>query len=467
MSTSPDKSTPLWDELRQQLDTPPWWTKLLPGAARQHKIMVTLMNSLENLSRQTLGKAPDPSDDAYSGSLADGLADLHHVCAGFNQTLLNHQTHLIQVEKSLEVLPHLEHRLNDLHRLKQSLAEVAAQVSALIGSFSAFDSRMLQSENRFQHHERELQARQQSLADQAEHQQTEQNSHREKLEQLAALISTGDDKMTDCINELDQLKNNASQFEVSLSAINATLNRTRQTLEDLGKELNLPSAKQRTMFDKFYLAFENEFRGTMEQIRDKQAGYLATVNAIKERCPVRHWIDLGCGRGEWLHALNAEGMKAQGIDNSPTMIASCTEQGLNAVEVDAIFHLGAQADGSAAGISAFHLVEHITPHDFLSLINEAHRVLAPGGCLIFETPNPQNISVGACNFYMDPTHRNPVTPMTAEFMVRNAGFSGVEVLRLSPMTKLGDKEELASTPVEREYFDYFYGPQDFAIIATK
>jgi ABC-type sulfate transport system substrate-binding protein len=52
-------------------------------------------------------------------------------------------------------------------------------------------------------------------------------------------------------------------------------------------------------------------------------------------------------------------------------------------------------------------------------------------------------------------------------MARNTGFSHVETLRLFPMAKLDEKDELATSPVEREYFDYFYGPQDFAIIATK
>jgi O-antigen chain-terminating methyltransferase len=485
MSTDPNKSALSWEELRQEITSPPWWSKLFPGAARQQRITQALMETVESLSRQILGREPNFEQEATNPAMAESLAHLDEVCIGFNQTLHNHQTWLVQVEKSLEALPHLEHRLNELHRLKQSLAEVAAQVSALISSFSAFDSRILQSDNRLQEHKSEQQKLhhaineqadefqveqrklQQTIEEQANTQQAEQNESREKLAQLVTQISHDEAKLTELIAGYDQLKDHSGQFEVSLSSINASLTRTRRSLKNWVDQLNLPTAKQRRRFDEFYLAFENEFRGTTEQIREKQSCYLPVVEAIKERSSVRRWIDLGCGRGEWLQELTSLGMTPEGIDNSPTMIASCLEKGLTAIEVDAISHLSAQGDESAAGISAFHLVEHISPNDFLSLVEEAHRVLAPGGCLIFETPNPQNISVGSCNFYMDPTHRNPVTPMTAEFMARNTGFSHVETLRLFPMAKLDEKDELATSPVEREYFDYFYGPQDFAIIATK
>ena len=36
--------------------------------------------------------------------------------------------------------------------------------------------------------------------------------------------------------------------------------------------------------------------------------------------------------------------------------------------------------------------------------------LQPGGLLIFETPNPTNVNVGASSFYLDPTHLKPLHP---------------------------------------------------------
>ena len=49
------------------------------------------------------------------------------------------------------------------------------------------------------------------------------------------------------------------------------------------------------------------------------------------------------------------------------------------------------------------------------LIEHARRVVQPGGVVLFETPNPENLVVGACNFYVDPTHRNPMPPALMAF----------------------------------------------------
>ncbi|GHU38698.1 hypothetical protein AGMMS50256_38160 [Betaproteobacteria bacterium] len=50
------------------------------------------------------------------------------------------------------------------------------------------------------------------------------------------------------------------------------------------------------------------------------------------------------------------------------------------------------------------MVEHIGFDQLQSLISNALRVLKPGGLLIMETPNPENIVVGTTDFYRDPTH---------------------------------------------------------------
>jgi O-antigen chain-terminating methyltransferase len=39
----------------------------------------------------------------------------------------------------------------------------------------------------------------------------------------------------------------------------------------------------------------------------------------------------------------------------------------------------------------------------------------PGGLLILETPNPENLVVGACTFWYDPTHIRPLPPAMMRF----------------------------------------------------
>ncbi len=60
-------------------------------------------------------------------------------------------------------------------------------------------------------------------------------------------------------------------------------------------------------------------------------------------------LDLGCGRGEALAVLAAEGIPARGVDSSAGMVARCRERGLAAAEGD-LFALLAQAgEGSQGG----------------------------------------------------------------------------------------------------------------------
>ena len=100
----------------------------------------------------------------------------------------------------------------------------------------------------------------------------------------------------------------------------------------------------------------------------------------------------------------------------------------------------------------------------LGLLDETFRVLKPGGLAIFETPNPQNVLVGSCNFYLDPTHRHPVPSSMMKFMAETRGFSKVEILNLHPYpaSLLLSGSELAD-----RFSEYFYGPQDYAAIGWK
>ncbi len=65
-------------------------------------------------------------------------------------------------------------------------------------------------------------------------------------------------------------------------------------------------------------------------------------------------------------------------------------------------------------------------------MDETVRVLKPGGMAIFETPNPQNLLVGACDFYKDPSHMRPLHPDAQRFLMEYRGFSRVRIIYLNP-----------------------------------
>jgi SAM-dependent methyltransferase len=172
-------------------------------------------------------------------------------------------------------------------------------------------------------------------------------------------------------------------------------------------------------------------------------------------------LDLGCGRGEWLELLGEYGFTARGIDLDDDMLAACRERGLQVETMDALAALRACADGSLALVSAFHLVEHIDYALVRELTTEALRALQPGGLLIMETPNPENLVVGASSFYMDPSHLRPIPPNLLAFTAEHAGYLRHKVVRLQEEPGLHTDPHLALINV-------LEGPSpDYSVVAQK
>ncbi len=88
-------------------------------------------------------------------------------------------------------------------------------------------------------------------------------------------------------------------------------------------------------------------------------------------------------------------------------------------------------DASVSAITSMHLVEHL-PHDvMIRLIDEAHRVLRPGGVLVLETPNPENITVRfMLVLYGSDPSKSDSTARCLNGLLSNRGFDAVEVHRL-------------------------------------
>jgi O-antigen chain-terminating methyltransferase len=216
------------------------------------------------------------------------------------------------------------------------------------------------------------------------------------------------------------------------------------------------------LLDAMYVSFEDQFRGTREDIKNRVSAYLSLVTdagAGSEEFPV---LDLGCGRGELLELLKENGLVAKGFDLNRIMVQQCMELNLQVEEQEALDGLRRLPANSLGAITGMHLIEHLSYKQMIALFDEALRVIKPGGVVIFETPNPENILVGAYTFYSDPTHKNPLPPNLVKFLVEARGFVQPRIIRLHPNEKLA--ETLSKTP---EISPYFAGPQDYAVVAYK
>ncbi len=180
----------------------------------------------------------------------------------------------------------------------------------------------------------------------------------------------------------------------------------------------------------FYRKFEDVYRGDREVIKKRLSPYAAYAAESLESGYGDGFLDLGCGRAEWVELLTGLGFSGIGVDSDVSMITLPAHLKLNVKHIDLFDYLKTISDDSLSVVSAFHVIEHVDFDDLIRLTREVHRVLAPGGTLIFETPNPENISVGSSSFYLDPSHDRPIPPPLLEFLIGYCGFDESIVLRL-------------------------------------
>jgi SAM-dependent methyltransferase len=218
--------------------------------------------------------------------------------------------------------------------------------------------------------------------------------------------------------------------------------------------------------EKMYVSFEDHFRGARQDIKQRLAVYLPYIEEIRSKTEGFLLLDVGCGRGEWLELLKERGIPGKGVDHNHVMIRKCEEYDLDVIKGDAIESLRDFASASLGAVTAFHLIEHLPFDVLVKFLDEIVRVLKPGGVAIFETPNPENIIVGASSFYLDPTHRKPLPAPTIEFLAKTRGLCEVKIKYLNPYGEefklKGDESELA-----KRFESYFYGPRDYAMIGYK
>lgn len=196
------------------------------------------------------------------------------------------------------------------------------------------------------------------------------------------------------------------------------------------------------MKDSFYSEFEKIYRGSRELIKSRLVAYRDFYLPLAEIYPNSNTCDLGCGRGEWLELLNEAGFKTEGIDLDEGMLSYCRDLNLNVRQQDVIQYLQSLDDNSVSLVSSFHLVEHIGFENVKLLVQEAFRILKPGGLLIIETPNCENIIVSTNTFYLDPTHIMPIPNQLLSFLTNYSGFKRSKVMRLQGITDITTPESL-------------------------
>ncbi len=212
-----------------------------------------------------------------------------------------------------------------------------------------------------------------------------------------------------------------------------------------------------------YHAFEQQFRGSEETIKERQRAYLSDVQKAYKRCG-GYVLDLGAGRGEFLELCREAGIPAKGVDSNEAMVSRCREKGLEVERAEAIAYLQSLPDESLCAVTAFQLVEHLVPQELWHLVQVALIKLKPGGVIILETVNPHSL-VALQNFYLDLTHQRPIPAPTLRFLLEAAGFQRVEVRFSSPVPEASCLQ--GDDPNVAKLNDLLFGYQDYAVVGWR
>ncbi len=224
-----------------------------------------------------------------------------------------------------------------------------------------------------------------------------------------------------------------------------------------------------------YFRFEEQFRGSREDIKQRQS------NFINYFIGCSNVLDIGCGRGEFLELSKDHGIGAKGVDIDDTMVDYCLSKGLNVVKDEAISYLEKLDDKSLDGIFIDQVVEHLEPDYLIKLLALCYQKLKYSHYIVIETVNPLSLFSFA-NFYIDLTHTKPVHPETLKFLLNSSGFRDSDTKFISPVP---EHSRLKQIPIHNEMQDIsisfietynqnidmlnnvLYGPQDYAVIGKK
>lgn len=138
-------------------------------------------------------------------------------------------------------------------------------------------------------------------------------------------------------------------------------------------------------------------------------------------------LDIGCGFGQMLSALQREGFThLSGIDILPEAVTHCREKNLN---VQLITDLAEFASAQSPGYDVIvmsHVLEHLPKEAIISTLRLIRmNLLQPGGGLLVMVPNAQS-NTGCYWAYEDFTHTTIFTAGSIYYVLKSAGFREVE-----------------------------------------
>jgi predicted TPR repeat methyltransferase len=142
-------------------------------------------------------------------------------------------------------------------------------------------------------------------------------------------------------------------------------------------------------------------------------------------------LDIGCGQGQLVSLLLADGYDAEGVDVSPEQVAIAQALGLNRVSLGDYREFLDVRAGQLATVTATDFLEHLAKDEVLDTFDLVMKALVAGGVFIARVPNAASPFGGRMR-HGDFTHESSYTARSVRQVGRAVGFASVDVLPCEP-----------------------------------
>jgi 2-polyprenyl-3-methyl-5-hydroxy-6-metoxy-1,4-benzoquinol methylase len=142
-------------------------------------------------------------------------------------------------------------------------------------------------------------------------------------------------------------------------------------------------------------------------------------------------VDIGCGSGQLVRCLLADGYDAAGIDISPEEVALARAAGLGQVRHGDYRELLRERPGELAAVTATDLLEHLTKPEVLAAFDAVAAALRPGGRFVARVPNAVSPFGGHVR-YGDFTHETWYTARSVRQLAAATGLGMAAVIGCPP-----------------------------------